>query len=232
MAVPILLYHHIDEAPPSGTPSRSNYVSPKNFAKQMAWLNRLGINGLSLEKALPYIKGQKQGRVVVITFDDAFLSVYQNAMPILDQYGFSATNYFVVNEISGQNNWDSPNAKRAPCMNLEQTQKWLDHGHEVGSHTLTHPHLSQLSNDDAFIEINHSKQKLETALGINISSFAYPYGDENADIRKMINEAGYSNAVTTRRGRANAHNNAFELPRHSVRRNDTILHFLVKCLFR
>ncbi|UXN02827.1 polysaccharide deacetylase family protein [Bartonella sp. HY406] len=232
MAVPILLYHHIDEPPPSGTPSRSNYVSPKNFAKQMAWLNRLGIKGLSLKDAMPYILEQKKGRIAVITFDDGFLSVFENAMPILNQHGFTATNYFVADEIAGQNNWDNPKAKRAACMDIGQVKQWLSHGHEVGSHTLTHPHLSQLSSDMAFTEINQSKQNLETALNIKLSSFAYPYGDENDEIRHIVQQAGYSNAVTTRRGRAKSQDNAFELPRHSVRRNDSAFHFLLKCLIR
>ncbi|UXM94783.1 polysaccharide deacetylase family protein [Bartonella sp. HY329] len=232
MAIPILLYHHIDEPPPSGTPSRSNYVSPKNFAKQMAWLNRLGIKGLSLKDAMPYILEQKQGRIAVITFDDGFLSVFENAMPILNQHGFTATNYFVANEIAGQNNWDNPKAKRAACMDITKIKQWLSYGHEVGSHTLSHPHLSQLSSNEAFIEINQSKQKLETALNIHVSSFAYPYGDENDSVRNIVEQAGYSNAVTTRRGRVQKNDKAFELPRHSVRRNDSALHFLLKCLVR
>lgn len=198
----------------------------------MAWLNRLNIKGLSLKDAMPYILGQKKGRIAVITFDDGFLSVFENAMPVLNQYGFTATNYFVANEIAGQNNWDNPKAQRAPCMDINQAKQWLSHGHEVGSHTLTHPHLSQLSADAAFTEINQSKQRLEAALNINVTSFAYPYGDENKEVRHIVKAVGYSNAVTTRRGRATSQDNAFELPRHSVRRNDSAFHFLLKCLIR
>lgn len=232
MPVPILLYHHIDEPPPRGTPSRSNYVTPKNFAKQMAWLNRLGMQGLSLKDAMPYIQGQKKGRVAVITFDDGFLSVYQNAMPVLNHFGFTATNYFVVHEIAGKNNWDTPKAQRAACMNMEQIKQWISSGHEVGSHSLTHPHLTTIDDETALNEINISKQFLTEKLGVDVLSFAYPYGDENQTICNHVKQAGYYNGVTTKRGRANKTNNVFELPRHSIRRNDSIFHFLLKCLLR
>jgi len=104
--------------------------------------------------------------------------------------------------------------------------------HEVGSHTLTHPHLTEISPEQAEREIILSKTMIEDALGETIHSFAYPYGDENDIIRQLVAKAGYKFAVTTQKGRARGSENDYELPRHSIRRNDTILHFLAKCLCR
>jgi len=232
MPVPILLYHHIGEAPPRKTPSRSNYVRPENFARQMRLLKRLGFQGLSLREAIPYIYGKKNGKVAAITFDDGMMSVYEYAMPVLDELGFTATNFFVSDQIGGQNIWDGPQARRAPCMGLEEMLDWVAQGHEAGSHTLDHVHLTQVSPDEAGRQIFLSKHNLEKMLGQPVVSFAYPYGDENSPMRDLVCEAGYRFAVTTQRGRAKPDDDIYGLPRYSIRRNDNRLQFLLKCLFR
>lgn len=232
MVVPILLYHHIGQPPKAGTPSRSNYVTIKSFEKQMRMLHRLGFKGVSLVEAMPYIKGEKTGRIAAITFDDGFLSVYRHAMPVLKSFGFTATNFFVPHRSGLDNAWDDPRAARETLMTVEQMRQWAAEGHEVGSHTLDHVHLTELESNEAKRQIGLSRQILEDQLGQKIRSFAYPYGDENTSVRDWVKQAGYDFAVTTRKGRAHGHEDAYTLPRHSVRRNDTLLHFLAKCLWR
>ena len=232
MAVPILLYHHIGMPPKAGIPGRSNYVTVKNFAKQMRVLKWLGFKGLSLKEAMPYIRGEKKDRVAAITFDDGFLSVYQDAMPILDELGFSATNFFVSSHMGLDNSWDNERSERNKIMTFDEMRDWAAHGHEVGGHTLDHLHLKDIPLDEAKRQIVENKQKLEEELGAPLVSFAYPFGDENEAIRKIVHEAGYHFAVTTIKSRARGNEGDYELPRHSIRRNDTILHFLAKCLLR
>ena len=70
--IPILTYHQIDKAPPKGTPMRSLYVSKNSFERQMMTLKVLGYKGLSMSELQPYLLGQKQGRVIGITFDDGY----------------------------------------------------------------------------------------------------------------------------------------------------------------
>lgn len=232
MPVPILLYHHIGVPPHSGIPGRSNYVTTEKFARQMFVLKRLGIKGLSLREAMPYIRGQKQGKVAAITFDDGFLSVFREAMPILDSLQFSATNFFVSSYMGGYNAWDNERAQREKIMTFDDMRDWAAHGHEVGGHTLDHLHLKDIPVAEAKRQIIENKDKLEEQLGEKLTSFAYPFGDENEAIRKIVKTAGYKFAVTTKKARARGHEDDFELPRHSIRRNDTILHFLAKCLLR
>lgn len=232
MPVPILLYHHIGIPPSSGIPGRSNYVTPQKFEKQMMWLSRLGFKGVSLREGMPYLRGEKTGKIAIITFDDGFLSVYQYAMPVLNRLGFTATNFFVAERMGLDNAWDNVKAQRDKIMTFDEMRVWAQHGHEVGSHTLTHPHLTEIPLEQAEREIILSKTMIEDALGETIHSFAYPYGDENDIVRQLVAKAGYKFAVTTQKGRARGSENDYELPRHSIRRNDTILHFLAKCLCR
>jgi len=231
MPVPILLYHQIDVPPAKRVPFRSMIVHPDAFRRQMAWLKRLGYRGLSLRDAIPYLDGRKSGKVAVITFDDGFRNVYENALPILDEHGFTATNFFVPNQIGGQNAWDVPlGGTPAPCMSVSQMRDWAAHGHEVGSHTLDHVHLLDVSPDEARRQISQSRDALQDLLGLPVTSFAYPYGDEDTRIRALVREAGYSHATTTERRKARTGDDDFGLPRLTIRRNDTWLHFLKKCL--
>ncbi|MFT4181824.1 MAG: polysaccharide deacetylase family protein [Rhizobium sp.] len=231
MAVPILLYHQIAAPPSCKTPFRSMAVHPQAFHRQMAWLKRLGIQGLSLREALPYIQGAKSGKVAAITFDDSYANVYENALPILQEFGFTATNFVVANQVGGSNVWDIPlGVAKAPCMSLEQLREWVRLGHEVGSHTLDHVHLPQVPMEEARRQIAHSRELLEDMLDEVVSSFCFPYGDEMPLDRVLAYEAGYSAATTTRRGRARQDDDPFGLPRATVRRNDSWLHFIRKCM--
>ncbi|MFC4625686.1 polysaccharide deacetylase family protein [Daeguia caeni] len=233
MPIPVLLYHQIDIPPRHRQPFRSMTVHPKRFRSQMAWLKRLGYQGLSLRDALPYLYGGKQGKVAVITFDDGFENVFRTALPILQEFGFTATNYFVVNQLGGYNQWDQKiGVPRASCMSIAEMREWAELGHEVGSHTLDHVHLPQQSEADATMQIRESRERLEDILGQEVISFAYPYGGENASLRKIVAEAGYRNATTTEKRRATSSDDPFGIPRLTVRRNDSWLQFLHKLLMR
>jgi peptidoglycan/xylan/chitin deacetylase (PgdA/CDA1 family) len=206
-------------------------VHPRAFRRQMFLLKRLGYKGLSLREALPYIQGKKEGKVVAITFDDSYANVYENALPVLQEFGFTATNYVVVNQIGGRNEWDLPiGVPPASCMSLAQLRQWTAGGNEIGSHTLDHLHLPEVSNEEAERQIFGSRVDLENKIDDTVTSFCFPYGDETFAHRALALEAGYTTATTTERRRATRSDDPFGLPRLTVRRNDTPLHFLRKCL--
>lgn len=206
-------------------------VHPDRFGNQMAWLKRLGYQGLSLKDALPYIYGGKEGKVAVITFDDGFDNVFRNALPILQEHGFTATNYFVANQIGGFNLWDQKiGVARADCMGVAEMREWAALGHEVGSHTLDHINLSTANDTDAEVQIRQSREKIEDLLGQEVISFAYPYGGETARTREIVAQAGYKYATTTEKRRAKATDDPFGIPRLTIRRNDIWLQFLRKTM--
>jgi peptidoglycan/xylan/chitin deacetylase (PgdA/CDA1 family) len=93
--VPILTYHQVAEAPVKGTAFRSLSVAPADFRRQMAFLHGLGYQGLSMTALQPFLKGERQGKVFGITFDDGYLNNLTHALPVLQQYGFSSTCYVV-----------------------------------------------------------------------------------------------------------------------------------------
>lgn len=217
----ILMYHQIDTVPARNVPFRGLNVAPNNFRQQMHWLSRLGYKGLSLRELAPYIRGEKQGKVVGITFDDGFRNVYENALPVLNELGFTATCFFVSGQIAGYNQWDEEiGIPYAPCMTKSEMLEWDQAGHEIGAHTVDHVHLPAIDADEAFRQIRDSRLQLEDMAGKEVRSFAYPYGDVSPLIRDMVEESGLNLAVTTRKGRALASDDPLLLPRRNVRHCD------------
>ena len=96
----ILTYHQIEMAPPPPATFRSLYVAPASFARQMRWLKRLGYRGVSMGALMPYLRGEKVGKVVGLTFDDGYCNNLQHALPVLQELGFTATCY-VMSQLLG-----------------------------------------------------------------------------------------------------------------------------------
>ena len=229
--IPILMYHQVGQPAPKGTPFRGLTVHPQSFRRQMTWLRRLGYRGLSMHELMPYLLGERQGKVVGITFDDGYQNVFDHALPVLRDCGFSATNYFVVNQIGHSNVWDHDlGIPPSALMNSDTVRRWHDSGMEVGSHTLDHPHLPELSPEIAVQQIRQSREELQALIDRPVTAFCYPYGEESADVRNMARQAGYTNATTTARGLARPDDDLFGLPRVTVARSTHLLRFLQKCL--
>jgi len=192
-----------------------------------------------MTELMPYIRGEKIGKVIGITFDDGYLNNLIHAAPILNKFGFTSTCYIVSDLIGTTNSWDAGiGVPSASLMNLDELTQWRQLGQEIGSHTLTHRNLMQLDNSVAEDEVVLSKNALETKLGAQIHQFCYPYGDYDLRHVKFVQQAGYLAATTTKRGRvrcceeqghgANAANRYWELPRIPIVRSTSWLQFLLK----
>ncbi len=227
----ILTYHQIDLAPPPPAAFRSLYVAPDSFARQMRWLKRLGYRGLSMRDLMPYLRGEKVGKVVGLTFDDGYCNNLHHALPVLQDCGFTATCY-VISQLLGKTNvWDLSNGvKQADLMSPEQIRAWSQAGMEIGAHTQNHCQLTSLPDEDALREISASKEELADLIGREVEHFCYPYGIYEARHTAMAKTAGYQSATTTRRGKVQPGADLFQLNRIPVVRSTYLPQFLLKLL--
>ncbi len=230
-SIPILMYHQIGDAPPAGTPLRGLVVHPSRFRSQMQWMRRMGYRGLSMRDLMPYLAGQRHGRVFGITFDDGYCNVFRNALPILASLDFTATTYVVSGQVGGVNAWDLPKGiPRAALMNASEIQAWHAAGQEIGAHTIDHVHLPELDEAEANRQIAQPRQVLEQIVGAPVRAFCYPYGEHRPEHRRMASRAGYISATSTLRGRARLCDDMFCLPRVPISGSTNMLQFLHKCL--
>jgi peptidoglycan/xylan/chitin deacetylase (PgdA/CDA1 family) len=179
-------------------------------------LKRARFQTASIEAAL---QGQlKADPRFIISFDDGYECVLKYAAESIREHGFTAIQFLVVDRLGRMNEWDlDKNIAMERLMDRTQVREWLSLGHEIGAHTLTHPQLSRIPLDHAQEEIESSKKKLEDLFGVPVRHFAYPYGDYNQDVIRLVREAGFHTACTTESGCVQIGENPFLLHRLTVR---------------
>ncbi|MBD3290124.1 polysaccharide deacetylase family protein [candidate division KSB1 bacterium] len=224
MKIPILAYHKIDTALEWGI----NTVSPRAFEKQIRFLHERGFQSVKIEDI---IFGDVQAaKPVVITFDDAYRSVYEHAFPVLARYGFTAT-VFVVSEYIGKcNSWDV-NLGGRTCMHLDfqQLRELIAAGWEIGSHTATHADLIGLSPEKQLTELRSSKIDLENRLSAPVRIISYPYNRYNSVVIGQAIAAGYDGGCCLAPDNSIApHLKIYAIPRMGVYAIDSLLWFKLK----
>lgn len=182
-ALVVLQYHHIDDNTPAVTSTR-----PAVFKEHLQLLQNSQLQVVDLKTALEQIKHDSAAPInqVAITFDDAYLSIYQNAWPLLKEAGFPFTVFVNPKQID---------AKIKNMMSWEQLKELQDHGAIIANHTQRHPYLIEYSgNLDGYldVEINTAEKRLQEKLGVSHKLFAYPYGEFNLEIAQWLKEQGYT----------------------------------------
>jgi peptidoglycan/xylan/chitin deacetylase (PgdA/CDA1 family) len=131
---------------------------------------------------------------------------------------FKAIQFIVADLLGGRNEWDvAVGEAPEPMMDAAQVREWLAAGHQIGSHTLSHPWLTRLPLAQAREEITASRKKLEDTFSVAIEHFCYPYGDWNPAVRDLVAAAGYRTACTTEPGMNTAGSDPFALKRFTAR---------------
>ena len=179
--IPILLYHHVADP---GETSRY-FVSSQQFEKQISSLRSWGYTAIPISLLVQAIEGGADLplRPVVITFDDGYRDVYQNALPVMERYGYTGTAYVIVKQIGV-----------GGYMNTKQLKELVDRGWEVGSHSETHSNLRK-TKTKLVDEIFNSRLALEELLSTPVLSFSYPYGSANPSLLKLVQQAGYQSGA-------------------------------------
>ena len=140
---------------------------------------------------------------VLITFDDGYIDNYTNAFPILKKYNLRATIFIIPAFTSVYPNY----------MTWEQLKEMEANGITIESHTLTHPKLEELPDDEIRNELLNSKNMLEEQLGHPIEFLAYPTGTYNLHIAGIAQDLGYKGAFTIKYGVVDKGSNFFALER-------------------
>jgi len=180
---PILLYHHVD-LNSSGYADRY-YISPEDFEIQMRALAAQGYETVTIDYLVDVIwsGGLMPEKPVVLTFDDGQLSVYENAYPIMKELGFVGSIYYVASWFGSE-----------VGMNNSEIQELVDAGWSLGSHSYTHRSMIAAYLELQY-EMRQSKLKLEELFGVEVNTFAYPFGDMDEYAGRKVGNYGYTGAV-------------------------------------
>lgn len=108
-----------------------------------------------------------------------------------------------------------PNITYRP-MSTADLRSLAHKGHEIGSHTVNHPILTQLSADEIEFELKQSALEIAHWTGEKPASICYPNGEHDEAIRLASSNAGYKNGVTTRIGFNDPNHDRFAIARRFV----------------
>jgi peptidoglycan/xylan/chitin deacetylase (PgdA/CDA1 family)/glycosyltransferase involved in cell wall biosynthesis len=204
--MPVLMYHKIPDVPPAT--KHQIFVTKDNFAKHLGYFKEHNFTPITFRDYQDFASGRRPlkefpRKPIVLTFDDGYTDNYTNLLPLMQQFGYRGVLYLLGDFEVRYNQWDlavDRTEPRADIMSETQKRAFVAAGWEIGAHTMNHPHLTALPPLVAANEIIQSKAALESRLGIEMLSFAYPYGDLNADTKSLVQQAGFRFAVSTDTG--------------------------------
>ena len=203
----ILMYHRFGE---NKYPTTNTKI--EQFLSHTKELVKEKYDVIRLDKVIEGIQGDidLKDRSVSITIDDAYLSVYTKAWPILKKLNLPFT-LFISTDVIDNN--------LSNYMNWNQIRELVDNGVLVGSQTKSHPHLHRLTSKQILNEIELSNNRFIKELGFKPKLFAYPYGEYDTKTLEIVKGSGFEAAFGQHSGVAHISSGIFELPRFAMNEN-------------
>jgi peptidoglycan/xylan/chitin deacetylase (PgdA/CDA1 family) len=179
----VLAYHSVTDA------QRSQFASQMDMLIRNAEPVRADID------ACP-VQGK---RYAVVTFDDGFQNIVDNALPELSKRGIPATLFVVTESLGGNRGWEhlgGDDTRQEKVMSVEQLRELSPDLVTIGSHTMTHPLLPSIGKSELQRELSGSRLKLEQIMNREVKLLSFPYGGFNDTVIEGCREAGYDRVFT------------------------------------
>jgi peptidoglycan/xylan/chitin deacetylase (PgdA/CDA1 family) len=212
--IPVLTYHSVDD-------TRSLLsISPNELRTQLAYLHSKGWSTLSpaeyvAQSAMP--PDQRPGRLMLITFDDGYRNFHEQAVPLLLEFGYTATLFVGTGFVGRQPSWLDRDGfisqllneigltnvqrheldngisvlARETLLGWPQLREIVSVGMHVQSHSSNHAMLTRLRPSELRQDLRESRLRLEDELGASVTSIAYPYGICNERVALTAREVGF-----------------------------------------
>ena len=183
----ITLYHHVTETTPASTS-----ISPANFREHLDHLRDDGFTVLPLPELLSALQERRQipDKSMAITFDDGYISIFDTAFPILQEYGFPFTVFINSQPLNDQMNG---------YMTWAQVKALSDAGVTIANHMENHPHMVDAqTGEDATArdqrlreELLRTQARIKAETGQDHKFIAYPYGEYDLANKAMLDSLGF-----------------------------------------
>lgn len=207
-AAVILQYHHVSDTLPKVTS-----LSAKEFESHLQYLISNNFNIIPLPELIDALKKQTAlpPKTIAITFDDGYNNNYTDAAPLLEKYKLPYT-IFVNPKLIDQ--------AASYVMTWSQLKELSNKGATIANHSADHAYLhKRLENEDKSQwlsrireDIVTSEQRIKEEIGHNYRYLAYPYGEFNSDLQKLVQELGFV-GIGQHSGAVGLSNDLTRLPR-------------------
>src|SRR5437016_5705942 len=215
------MYHKVNDIPDNPVT-----VPTSLFDEQMAQLRELGYAVVGLDAVLAhYVDGAPlPPKAVLVTFDDGYRDNLENALPILERYGYPAVLFVPIGYLGERRPLPHEEHLRArgivnPTLDWGELRELDSAGLRIECHGISHRPVAALELDEAAREIVVSKLRLEDALGRQVKAFAYVKGSE-AHYKpvhlSLVRQAGYDVAFTAVSGANSQSTDPLQLRRYNI----------------
>jgi len=196
-----LMYHRFEE---NKYPSTN--IKIIDFQKQLDIIENSNIEFVNPNNFEKTLREKKKKRKILLTIDDAFLSFYENAWPILKKRKIPFILFVNTKDVGAPN-----------YMNWSQIKEISKEDYiEIGNHSHTHEYLVEESNEIIKADILKSMEILKSKLGRNSKFFSYPFGEYSLDFKKIISSLGFIYAFGQHSGVIDVTKDFYELPRFPI----------------
>ncbi|MDO9519199.1 MAG: polysaccharide deacetylase family protein [Pseudohongiella sp.] len=207
----ITIYHHVSDSTP-----RSTSLTPEELRIQMQYLQDNNFEVWPLDRLIAALQNKEPlpEKTAALTFDDAYISIYDTGWPMLQEFGFPMTLFVSTQPI---------NDNQRGYMNWDQIREMAEGGVIIANHMVHHPHMVDAlpgeSNEDRLArlraELLEAQEDIRTETGQDHKIMAYPYGEFDDDITAIIEELGYV-ALAQNSGAVGYYSDFTALPRYPL----------------
>jgi peptidoglycan/xylan/chitin deacetylase (PgdA/CDA1 family) len=212
----VVLYYHAVRAAHRGL-----------FERQMAYLSAAS-TPVRADAARLDASGR---RYTAITFDDCFVSVVENALPVLRARGIPCSIFVPSGSVGAPPAWiESEHADAGEIVASRDVIRGLaaDPLIEIGSHSVRHPRFPSLDAEQALHELRQSKAQVEEITGRPAASFSFPHGAHTGRDVTLARQAGYARVLTIEPETIGGGVTPFVIGRTRVEPDDWALEFRLK----
>lgn len=185
----------------------STNISMEAFKAHLDYLKENDFQVLSLSGGMKYLRSNEANqKTAVITIDDGYQSFYENGLPLLEKYGFEATLFINTETVGGSS-----------YMDWEAIKDCKNRGIEIGNHTHSHAFFLDMPESGRYEnlknEIERSQKLISENIGVTPVAFAYPYGELDDQMKKVVQGAEFKWAAAQNSGVIYSGSDPFRLPR-------------------
>jgi len=225
-----LCYHSVAAAGP-----KYLTVPAGLFERQLSAIAAAGLATGGLETLEAIAAGHEVPPSVFLTFDDGFRDNYETVLPLLRERGMRAFVFVLppLVDAGAPLLWPevAADAERHPqtmrSVTWEMLGEMAEGGFEVGAHTLTHPHLTELDDEALRDELSDSRARVRARLG-SCETFAYPFGHWSPRVAAAVADCGFRFAFTLPTDHGQRDADALTIPRVNVDYRDDARRFAAK----
>lgn len=204
-SVIVLMYHRFDQ---NKYPSTN--ISSNLFRKHLEIIRSENFNVIGIDHLANLLKEKKNlpDKTVVITIDDAYKSFFNNAYPILKEFGYPFSIFVSTASVSSKKNSDYMSWKMLKELSLN--------GGLILNHTVDHDSLLELNNEEVISQVLNASKKIYSEIGKQPNILSYPYGESSLRVEKVIEELGIEAAFAQHSSPLSNYDFIHRLPRFAL----------------